>query len=151
MYISYEKDTTIPKDSGILWDSYDICTMAEEKKYGSETCRSAMGSVKDALYVLSGKWKLPLIIALREGPRRFNELQKELVDITPKVLSKELRELELNEFVVRKVFNTVPVTVIYEITPYSASVNPIIEALKEWGEQHRERIVRHRKNEPVTV
>ncbi|TFF39343.1 transcriptional regulator [Mucilaginibacter psychrotolerans] len=125
--------------------------MEQTKKNGTAACKSAMGSVKDALYVLNGKWKLPLIVALREGPRRFNEIQKELGEITPKVLSKELREMELNEFVVRKVFNTVPVTVIYELTPYSDSVGPIIEALKAWGEQHRERIVKHRKEEQVTV
>jgi DNA-binding HxlR family transcriptional regulator len=104
-----------------------------------------MNSVKDALYVLSGKWKLPLILALSEGPMRFNEVQKALADITPKVLSKELRELELNEFVERKVFDTVPVTVTYELTPYSQSVWPIIDALKEWGSQHRERIVKTRR------
>jgi DNA-binding HxlR family transcriptional regulator len=125
--------------------------MQQTKRNGTEACKSAMSSVKDALYVLNGKWKLPLIIALREGPRRFNEIQKELVDITPKVLSKELRELELNEFVVRKVYHTVPVTVTYELTPYSDSVSPIIEALKAWGEQHRERIVKHRKEETMTA
>jgi DNA-binding HxlR family transcriptional regulator len=125
--------------------------MQHTGKLGTQACKSAMGSVKDALYVLNGKWKLPLILALREGPRRFNEIQKELGDITPKVLSKELRELELNEFVVRKVYHTVPVTVTYELTPYSDSVSPIIEALKTWGEQHRERIVKHRKEETMTA
>lgn len=110
-----------------------------------------MVSVKDALYVLSGKWKLPLIIALREGPKRFNEIQKALGDITPKVLSKELRDLELNEFVDRKVFNTVPVTITYELTFYSTTVNPIIDALRNWGVQHRERIVKTRKAEPKAV
>jgi DNA-binding HxlR family transcriptional regulator len=125
--------------------------MQQTRKLSNEACKSAMGSVKDALYVLNGKWKLPLIIALREGPRRFNEIQKELGEITPKVLSKELREMELNEFVLRKVYHTVPVTVIYELTPYSDSVGPIIDALRTWGEQHRERIVKHRKEEPVTA
>lgn len=121
--------------------------MPEQPKHTTEACTVAMGSVKDALYVLSGKWKLPLIIALRDGPKRFNEIQKALGEITPKVLSKELRELELNEFVERKVFPTVPVTVIYELTPYSESAYPIIEALRVWGIQHRARIVKTRKTE----
>lgn len=100
--------------------------------------------------MLSGKWKIPLLAALSDGPLRFNEIQKALGDITPKMLSKELRELELNEFVERKVFNTVPVTVIYELTPYSETVDPIINALREWGVQHRERIVKTRKSESAT-
>ncbi|WP_374951194.1 winged helix-turn-helix transcriptional regulator [Mucilaginibacter sp.] len=123
--------------------------MAETKIHGSQACNAAVGAIRDALYVLSGKWKLPLIVALRDSPKRFNELQRTLTDITPKVLSKELRELELNEFVIRKVYDTVPVTVTYELTPYSASVDPIIDALRQWGVQHRERIVESRRKEPV--
>ena len=125
--------------------------MANQPQHTTEVCTAAMSAVKDALYVLNGKWKLPLIIALREGPKRFNEIQKALGDITPKVLSKELRDLELNEFVNRKVFNTVPVTVTYELTTYSESVNPIIEALRNWGVQHRERIVETRRSQPIAV
>ncbi|RFZ84641.1 transcriptional regulator [Mucilaginibacter terrenus] len=124
--------------------------MPYDRKHSSKECTGAMNSVKDALYVLSGKWKLPLILALSEGPMRFNEVQKALADITPKVLSKELRDLELNEFVERKVFDTVPVTVTYELTPYSQSVWPIIDALKEWGSQHRERIIKTRRTVSTT-
>jgi DNA-binding HxlR family transcriptional regulator len=119
--------------------------MATEIKHISGTCNAALSAIRDTLYVLSGKWKIQLIVVLRDGPLRFNEIQRSLVDITPKVLSKELRELELNEFVIRKVFNTVPVTVTYELTPYSATVDPIINSLREWGGQHRERIVESRR------
>lgn len=115
-------------------------------KHTPEACAGQIRPVKDALYVLSGKWKLPLIGALMDGPQRFNELQRSLGDITPKVLSKELRELELNEFVERKVFSTIPVTVTYELTPYSQSVEKIIEELRKWGIEHRERIVKSRKS-----
>jgi DNA-binding HxlR family transcriptional regulator len=80
---------------------------------------------------------------------RFKDIQRSLVDITPKMLSKELRELELNDMVERKVFNTVPVTITYELTEYSDTVQPVIEALKVWGEQHRERLVKGRRTEPV--
>lgn len=67
-------------------------------------------------------------------------MQRDLETITPKILSKELKELELNGFVERKVFNTVPVTITYELTPYSSSLNKIIDELKEWGIQHRQHI-----------
>ena len=114
-------------------------------KHDKETCKSSVAAVKDALYVLSGKWKLPLIVTLTDGPKRFNEIQRTLGDITPKILSKELRELELNEFIERKVYSTVPVTVTYELTAYSQSLQSVLDELKKWGTDHRERIVANRR------
>lgn len=118
----------------------------DKKNHTPETCTVSINAVKDALYVLNGKWKLPLIVALTNGPRRFKEIQRSLNGITARVLSKELRELELNLFVERKVFNTVPVTVSYELTGYSESLDPIIEALKNWGIQHKKQIVEERRS-----
>jgi DNA-binding HxlR family transcriptional regulator len=115
--------------------------MMERKSHTPETCKRNITAVTDALYVLNGKWKLPLIVSLSDGPRRFNEIQRELKNITPKVLSKELRELEQNEFVIRKVFDTVPVSVTYELTEYSKCLDDLIEALRAFGQQHRERII----------
>jgi len=118
-----------------------------KENHTPETCSASLNAVKDALYVLNGKWKLPLIISLQSGPKRFNEIQKSLGEITPKILSKELKDLELNEFVIRKVFSTTPVTVTYELTEYSGSLNKVIEELRNWGLQHRERLVANRKTE----
>jgi DNA-binding HxlR family transcriptional regulator len=110
-------------------------------------CRRAMAAVKDALYVLNGKWKLPLIVALSEGPLRFKELQRKTEGITPKILSKELKELELNEFVNRTVYATSPVTVEYELTPYSKTLDRVLIELQAWGEKHRQYIFsKSRKN-----
>jgi len=106
-----------------------------------EACLASVKAVKDTLYVLSGKWKLPLILTLANGPLRFKEIQRALGDITPKILSKELRELEMNEFVERKIFSTKPVTVLYEITPYSRSLDKVLDELKIWGLEHRRRIM----------
>lgn len=119
--------------------------------HSPEVCNRHIIAVKDALYVLNGKWKLPLIIALSDGPKRFNEIQRALEDITPKILSKELKELELNEFVERKVYPTTPVTVIYELTLYSRTLDKVIDELKSWGEMHRQRIVNSRKTKGPTV
>jgi DNA-binding HxlR family transcriptional regulator len=113
----------------------------EKTNISQEACNQRLVEVRDALYVLNGKWKLPLIVALLTGPRRFNEIQRELNSITPKVLSKELRELEQNEFVSRTVYNTVPVSVIYELTEYSKCLENVIESLRAFGQQHRERII----------
>ncbi len=110
--------------------------------HSPEACNAGVAAVKDALYVLNGKWKLPLIVALSNGPKRFNEIQRSLDGITPKILSKELREMEMNEFVVRKVLPTIPVSVMYELTPYSKSLDNVVNELRNWGIQRRERIVK---------
>jgi DNA-binding HxlR family transcriptional regulator len=103
-------------------------------------CISRVRPITDALYVLNGKWKLPVIFTLRENAQRFNEIMKSLEGITPKVLAKELRDLESNGFILRKVFPTTPVTVIYESTSYSDSLRGVLGELYSWGEQHREKI-----------
>jgi DNA-binding HxlR family transcriptional regulator len=120
-----------------------------KEHHTKETCNASLNAVKDALYVLNGKWKLPLIISMQDGPKRFNEIQKSLGEITPKILSKELKDLELNEFVIRKVYSTTPVTVTYELTEYSGSLDKVINELRSWGMQHRERLVTSRKTEVV--
>jgi DNA-binding HxlR family transcriptional regulator len=115
------------------------------KKDKSTECTASIVAVRDALYVLNGKWKLPVIVALSNGPQRFNEIQKLLENITPKVLANELRELELNQFVVRKVVTSTQVTVLYELTDYSKSLDSVLLELRKWGFKHRERILGHRK------
>ena len=104
-------------------------------------CTEGVTGIRDALYVLNGKWKLPLIFALTEGPTRFKDIQRTVGDITAKVLSKELKDL----FVIRTVLPTTPVTVSYELTPYSLSLHKVIKELKDWGIQHRQRIIASRK------
>lgn len=118
-------------------------TMAGRAALHSEqACNQSLQAVQDALYVLNGKWKLPIIIALNSGPMRFRELQRAVTGITAKILSKELKELEMNEFLVRNVYPTTPVTIGYELTPYSSSLDTVIEALRVWGLQHRARILK---------
>ena len=108
--------------------------------HSKEACTGSVAAVKDTLYAFSGKWKLPIIVALSGGPLRFRELQKTLVSITPKVLSKELKELELNEFITRTVYDTTPVTVEYALTAYSRSLDRILKEMRDWGIQHRQRM-----------
>lgn len=111
-------------------------------------CAKSLTSVLDALYVLGGKWKLPLILTLVHGPKRFNEIQAELRGISPKVLAKELKDLELNEFIKRTVYPTTPVTIIYESTDHSKTLKNVLRELGEWGEQHREKIKNSMRNKP---
>jgi DNA-binding HxlR family transcriptional regulator len=115
--------------------------IGKDIEHNEEVCTASIEAVRDTLYVLSGKWKLPIIIALSAGAKRFKELQRSLTDITPKILSKELKELELNEFVTRTVYATSPVSVSYELTEYSGSLNSIISEMRDWGLQHKQRLL----------
>jgi len=115
--------------------------VCKDQQHTPETCAAALAAVRDTLYVLGGKWKLPIIMALADsGPLRFRELQRALDSITPKVLSKELKELELNEFVTRTVYPTTPVTVEYQLTEYSRTLRKVTSELRDWGIQHRQRL-----------
>ena len=119
--------------------------------HGGEACLKSIAAVRDTLYVLSGKWKLPIIIALSSGPSRFKDLQRNLQDITPKILSKELKELELNEFVTRTVYATSPVTVEYKLTKYSETLNRVIIEMSDWGLQHRKRMMNNSRKEKKSI
>ena len=115
-------------------------------------CKATLNAIADALYVIGGKWKLRIIVALREGNKRFNELQRVIDGISAKVLSAELKDLELNGFVSRNVFTGTPVIVEYELSAYAETLNGVLQSLSEWGTMHRENVKKSmKKNEPVEV
>lgn len=106
----------------------------------NEECAGSLKNVLDALYVLNGKWKLALILSLVQSSKRFNEIQHAIPEISSKVLAKELKDLELNDFIKRNVYPTTPVSIVYEATAYSRTLKNVIGELSAWGEQHREKI-----------
>ncbi|SEW36823.1 transcriptional regulator, HxlR family [Chitinophaga sp. YR573] len=111
-------------------------------------CNEALGAVGDALYAIGGKWKLRVIIALSDGSKRFNELQRSIPGISATVLSNELKDLEMNGFVSRKVnAQATPVVVDYEVTEYCATLKDVVSALHKWGSMHRNRIKEKMKEE----
>jgi DNA-binding HxlR family transcriptional regulator len=105
-----------------------------------ETCTKAILPVRDALDVLNGKWKLPILISLSFGNKRFKQMANEIPNITDKMLSKELRDLEMNQLITRTVYDSVPVVVEYSMTTYGKSLNKVIDELHKWGTQHRKKI-----------
>ncbi|KMK75763.1 winged helix-turn-helix transcriptional regulator [Alkalihalobacillus pseudalcaliphilus] len=96
--------------------------------------------VEDALNIIVGKWK-PIILLhlLKEGTQRFSELQKHLPGITQRMLTKQLRELEDEEIITRKVYAQVPPKVEYTLSEYGQTLQPILEAMHEWGTKHNAR------------
>ena len=112
-------------------------------------CKATLNSIADALFVIGGKWKLRIIVALKEDNRRFNELQRVIDGISAKVLSYELKELELNGFVKRTVFTSTPVVVEYELTDYADTLDDILKTLSEWGAMHKENVKKSMQKKPV--
>ena len=104
-------------------------------------CTKQLLPVKDALDILNGKWKLQIILTLTFGKKRFKQIQREIPGLTPKMLSKELKELEINGLASRHVYDTVPVSVEYELTAYGSTLKPLIGELHKWGAKHRKRII----------
>lgn len=98
-------------------------------------------AVNDTLDFLSGKWKLPILSSLMEGKKRFKEIERSVPGISPRMLSKELRDLEMNKMITRTVYDTVPATVEYEITQYGLSLDKVLLAMYEWGTAHRKKIM----------
>ncbi|TXE13627.1 winged helix-turn-helix transcriptional regulator [Algoriphagus aquimarinus] len=114
--------------------------MSKKENLSPVKCKLVIRPVQDALDVLNGKWKLPIIVALLHGVKRFSEISREIPGITDRMLSKELRDLELNHLVKRTVYDTFPVTVEYTMTEYGETLKDVIGALHFWGENHRRKI-----------
>lgn len=93
--------------------------------------------VEEALGIIVGKWK-PVIILylLHEGTKRFSELKRSMPGITQKMLTKQLRELEEEDIILRVVYAQVPPKVEYSMTDYGRTLSPILEAMHEWGTHH---------------
>jgi DNA-binding HxlR family transcriptional regulator len=121
------------------------------EQLSQQQCKAKLGSIADALYAIGGKWKLRIIVALMDGNGRFNELQRVIEGISAKVLSAELKDLELNGFVKRNVFTGMPVVVEYELTDYSDTLGDVLQALSSWGAQHRENIKKSMKKKKAVV
>lgn len=96
--------------------------------------------VQDTLYVISGKWKLPILMTMFDGQSRFREIQRSIPKITTRVLSKELKDLEANKLIVRTVYDSSPVSIEYTLTPYSHTLKPVVDQMVNWGENHRKKI-----------
>lgn len=96
--------------------------------------------VEYAVSLLSGKYKWRILYALiRESPKRFKVLEREITGISPTMLTSQLRELEADGLVGREVFATVPPTVEYRLTEFGQTILPMMEEIKKWGLVHRSR------------
>jgi DNA-binding HxlR family transcriptional regulator len=101
-------------------------------------CRFRTNAVKDSMELLTGKWKIHILGTLLYGGKmRFMDLQREIEGIGPKMLSKELQILELNQLITRTVLKTKPIMVEYDLTEFGKTLEPTIDAIAQWGIDYR--------------
>lgn len=104
--------------------------------------KKRMRAVQDSMDVLNGKWKIAIITSICcYGKRRFSDILNDIEGISNRMLSKELKELEINQLVKRTVLDTQPIMVQYELTEHGDTLQTIISNLTDWGEAHRKKIV----------
>lgn len=113
------------------------CKPLEKEQYKKE-----MMAVQDSMDVLNGKWKIAIISSIcYYNKRRFSDILKDIIGISNKMLSKELKELEINKLIKRTVLDTQPVSVQYELTEHGKTLQTIINNLTAWGIEHRKKIM----------
>ncbi len=117
-------------------------TSSMEKVQCLQENKKNLIAIQDSMDVLSGKWKIPIISSIcYYNKRRFSDILNDVVGISNKMLSKELKELEVNKIVNRTVLETQPISVQYELTEHGKTLQIIINNLSEWGQTHRRKII----------
>lgn len=93
-------------------------------------------SVEAAIGLIDGKWKSVILFHLMAGTLRFNEIRRQIPNVTQRMLTNQLRELEEDGLIQRKVYAQVPPKVEYSLSDLGHSMSPVLLALKQWGDQH---------------
>jgi DNA-binding HxlR family transcriptional regulator len=93
-------------------------------------------SVEATISLIDGKWKCVILFHLLDGTLRFNELRRHLPEVTQRMLTNQLRELETDGLIVRKVYPQVPPKVEYSMSPLGRSLEPVLLKLKDWGDEN---------------
>jgi len=114
--------------------------LAKEVLSNPRNQQEEIQALQDTLYVLGGKWKLPIINSICNGNRRFRDIERSIPGITTRMLSKELREMSANQLIKRTVIGETPVLVEYTSTDYCESFGDIILEMIKWGKEHRARL-----------
>lgn len=108
-------------------------------------------SVEVTLDLIDGKWKGVILYHLQEGRLRFGELRKRLPNVTQRMLTKQLRALEEDDLIIRKVYAEVPPRVDYELSETGQRLRPVIDALKAWGDDNRARLAASARNKAAAA
>ena len=105
-------------------------------KEKSNDILNRIAHVQNTLQAINGKWKLPILMSMYAGKSRFRDIQRNIPQITTRVLSKELKDLEASKLIIRIVQDGHPVSVEYKLTTYSYTLTPVVDEMIKWGKQH---------------
>ena len=111
-----------------------------EGKTKHVSCLGEMLPIRDALEVVGGKWKVLILTSIMQGNRRFKEIERSIPNLNPKVLSKELKDLEEHQLISRVVHDDYPVRIEYRATEYSYTLKKVMTELHSWGTSHHKKL-----------
>ena len=114
------------------------------EQFKKMACPLKLKASRDALEVINGKWRIPIVISLSYGNKRFGEIQNDISDISPKMLAQELKVLEMNQLIKRTVYDKTPVIIEYALTPLGKSLFSLLDELLIWGSLFRKKILNRR-------
>lgn len=112
----------------------------DKKDVQIRSCEKKVRAINDAMYVLGGKWTIHIMTSLYYGKKRYSDILEDIDGISGKMLSRSLKEMEINMLISRVVKDTRPITVQYELTEYGKKLIPVIDKLAEWGMEHRKKL-----------
>lgn len=110
-------------------------TGKDEKRF-----QEKIRAIQDTMFVLGGKWKLPVILSIYSGNNRFSDIAASVPKITNRVLSKELKHLEENLLITRTVVDDFPARIEYTLTSYCLGIQEVVTPMESWGKKHRKKI-----------
>jgi DNA-binding HxlR family transcriptional regulator len=108
-------------------------------------CKHGDLALQDTIYAIGGKWKMRIFKSMCLGNTRFTEIEKSLAGITKRSLSKELKELEVNQLVTRIAYPDQPSKAEYNLTSYAKTLIPMLNEMVRWGIEHRQMIIKRQK------
>lgn len=112
--------------------------MTKEK---SSECHGTIRAIHDVMDIIGGRWKISIIACLCFDNMRYSDLLRKVEGISGKVLSRELKDLEINQLIARTVISTQPFAVEYSMTDYGRSLKEMTQVIASWGIAHRARIM----------
>ncbi len=116
--------------------------MATKIDKNKDACQFRLTATRDALEIIQGKWRVPIIISLTYGNKRFGEIKRDIADISPKMLSQELKVLEDYKIITRTLYDSMPITVEYKLTPLGLSLENLLAEMLTWGIHFRKEMIK---------
>lgn len=126
---------------GLMSDKAAVVEVTSGYKCSYENSQEAVRSIRDAFDAIQGRWTLPILISLAYEPKRFMQISRDIPGISDKILSRELKLMEMNQMICRIPSEESSSVVEYSLTIHGRSVEKLMKELKDWGDTHRKQIL----------